>query len=51
MSPEATEINIRLWNSRLCEQQPGTKNWFGQHIKNSIGDDFAIDTEDSGAFG
>jgi hypothetical protein len=51
MSPEATKINTRLWNPRLCDEQPRTKNWFGQHIKNGIGDNFAIDAEDSGAFG
>ena len=51
MSPEATEFNVRLWHPRLGDEQPATENRFGQHVKDGIGDNFAIDAENTGAFG
>ena len=43
VGPESSQINIGLWDPGVGEEQPNTKDGFGQEVEHGIGDDFGVD--------
>ena len=42
VGPEAADVDIGLWHADVGEQKPGTKDWLGENVKHSIGDDLLV---------
>jgi len=51
VSPEATNVNVGLWNGSVHVKQPGTKDGLGQNITDSVGDDFSVNGGVAGTVG
>lgn len=45
LGPEATNVNIRLGDARVREQEPGTEDWLGKNVQNSVCDDLLVDVQ------
>jgi hypothetical protein len=43
MAPEAAEVDAGLWNPSMGTKEPQAKDRFGENVKDSVGDDLAID--------
>ena len=42
LGPESTDVNVGLWHADVGEEQPGTEDWLGQDVEDSVGDDLLI---------
>lgn len=51
ISPEAVHLKVGLRHAAVCEQEPGTKDWLGKDVENSIGNDLLVDAENSSTIG
>jgi len=49
VGPETTEINTSLWELSMGKEKPEAKDWLGEDVKNSVGQDFLVDAEEAGA--
>lgn len=43
VAPEAAEVDAGLWNPRMGAEEPQAKDGFGENIKDSVGNDLAVD--------
>jgi len=48
MGPEATKLDIALWQVGMGDEQPGTEDGLGEDIKDGIGNNFLVDIENAG---
>lgn len=44
VGPETTKVDISLAQLGVSDDQPGTEDRLSKHVKDSIGDDLAVDT-------
>lgn len=51
LGPEATNVNVGLWDAGVGEQEPGTENWLSEDVKNSVGNDLLVDVHVAAAVG
>lgn len=51
MSPPATELDVRLWDAAVTQEQPEPEHRLGQDVKNGIRHDLAVDGSLAGAIG
>lgn len=45
MGPEATKLDVGLWDARVGDEQPNTEDGLGEDVKNSVGQDLAVDRD------
>ena len=48
VGPEAAEVDISLTKLSMSDDQPGTEDGLSKNIKDSVGNDLAIDTNLAG---
>lgn len=51
LGPEAIELNIGLRHALVSEQKPGTEDWLGKDIEDSVGNDLLVNRGVAGAIG
>ena len=49
--PEAANIDLNVLHAGMREEEPGTEDWLGKDVEDSIGDDFLVDIHVAGAVG
>jgi hypothetical protein len=48
VGPEAVELNVALGHLGVGDQEPGTEDTLGKDVKDSVGDNLAVNTNDAG---
>jgi hypothetical protein len=48
VGPEAVELNVALGHLGVGDQEPCTEDTLGKDVKDSVGDDLAVNTNDAG---
>jgi len=51
VGPEATNVNVGLWDGSVHVEQPGTEDSLGQNITDSVGDDLGVNRGVAGTIG
>lgn len=51
VSPISTDLNIRLWDAAVADQEPEAKDGLGENIKDSIGENLRVDGRLAGTVG
>jgi len=49
LAPEAVNGHGGGWHSIVGEEQPETEHWLGEHIEDSVADDFTVDVDSARA--
>jgi hypothetical protein len=47
VGPESGQLNVRLTQLGVGDQEPGTEDTLGKDIENGIRDDLAVNTDDA----
>ncbi|KXT18924.1 hypothetical protein AC579_3587 [Pseudocercospora musae] len=42
LGPESANVNVGLWHADVGEEQPGTEDWLGQDVEDSVGNDLLV---------
>lgn len=51
VSPVSANLNIRLWDAAVADEEPEAKDGLGQHVKDGICEDLRVDRRLAGTVG
>lgn len=51
VGPEATEVDVDVCHLGMGSEEPGTEDWLGEDVKNSVSDDLMVNGSNAGAIG